>query len=277
MTTIVIPTRGRIGRVRTLEFMAGSPWLDQVWLAAPEDEADRHKWPRVLAHNADGIRDTRQWIMDQAQDDKIIMVDDDLRFATRRLEDHTKFVNSTPGDVTTIFNRLELMLDQAPLVGLAERSGSNRISLKDLPVSMSKRLFSIQAIDTTWFHAAGMSYRPEFMSDFDLVLQALTKGYPSGLLTTHTKDSTSGSNAAGGCSIDRTPERLAASSYRLAELWPDFVTVREAKGWKGDEARTDVRVSWAKAAQAGRDLRTRLGQKQYPTPDWDGLAPEWEI
>lgn len=277
MTTICIPTRGRVGRVRTLEFMAGSPWIDRVWLVAPKGEAEKHKWPRVLAHDVDGIRATRQWIMDQNLDSKVIMVDDDLRFATRRLDDPSKFASSTASDVTTIFNRLELMLDQVPLAGLAERSGANRMSAKDIPVSMSKRLFSVQAIDNGWFHRAKMSYRLEFMSDFDLTLQCLFKGYPSALLTSHAKDSTSGSNAPGGCSIDRTPEALERSSYELARRWPQFVTTREAKGWKGQESRTDVRVAWAQTAKAGIELRDLLGQDQHPTPDWSDIAPEWTL
>lgn len=257
--------------------MAGSPWLEHVWLVVPEDEASKHKWPRVLAHNVDGIRATRQWIMDQNLDRKIIQIDDDLRFSTRRLDDPSKFTSATLADVTTIFNRLELMLDQVPLAGLAERSGANRMSPKDIPVSMSKRLFSVQAIDNEWFHQAKMSYRLEFMSDFDLTLQCLFKGYPSALLTSHAKDSTSGSNASGGCSIDRTPEALERSAYELARRWPDFVTTREAKGWKGQESRTDVRVAWAKTAQAGIELRDLLGQDLHPTPDWEGLAPEWTL
>lgn len=277
MTTICIPTRGRVGRVRTLEFMAGSSWLSHVWLVAPKDEAEKHKWPRVLAHDVNGIRATRQWIMDQNIDDKVIMVDDDLRFSTRRLDDPSKFTSATPKDVNLIFNRLELMLDQVPLAGLAERSGANRMSPKDIPVSMSKRLFSIQAIDNDWFHQAKMSYRIEFMSDFDLTLQCLFKGYPSALLTSHAKDSTSGSNAPGGCSIDRTGEALDRSARELARLWPEFVTLREAKEWKGIGPRTDVRVAWAKTAQTGIELRDLLGQDLHPTPDWEGLAPEWQI
>lgn len=278
MTTICIPTRGRVGRVRTLEFMAGSPWLDEVWLVAPKDEAGKHQWPRVMAHDVEGIRATRQWIMDQNVDSKVIMVDDDLRFSTRRLDDPSKFASATPPHVTTIFNRLELMLDQVPLAGLAERSGANRMSAKDIPVSMSKRLFSVQAIDNDWFHRANMSYRIEFMSDFDLTLQCLFKGYPSALLTSHAKDSTSGSNAPGGCSIDRTGEALDRSARELARLWPDFVTLREAKEWKGIGPRTDVRVAWAKTAQAGIDLRTNLlGIDLHPTPDWSELAPEWTL
>lgn len=277
MTTICIPTRGRVGRVRTLEFMAGSPWLDRVVLVAPKDEALKHYWPRVLAHNVKGIRATRQWIMDQNIDDKVIQVDDDMRFATRRLDDPSKFNSSTPKDVTAIFDRLEAMLDQAPLVGLAERSGANRMSPKDIPVSMSKRLFSVQAIDNEWFHRAKMSYRIEFMSDFDLTLQCLFKGYPSALLTSHAKDSTSGSNAPGGCSIDRTGEALDKSARELARLWPEFVTLREAKEWKGIGPRTDVRVAWAKTAQAGIELRELMGQEQHPTPDWSDIAPEWTL
>lgn len=278
MTTICIPTRGRVGRVRTLEFMAGSSWLDKVVLVAPQDEAPKHNWPRVLAHDVSGIRATRQWIMDQNIDDKVIQVDDDMRFATRRLDDPSKFNSATPGDVTAIFNRLEAMLDQVPLAGLAERSGANRMSPKDIPVSMSKRLFSVQAIDNRWFHQANIRYRLEFMSDFDITLQCLIKGYPSGLLTTHAKDSTSGSNAPGGCSIDRTGEALDKSARELARLWPEFVTLREAKEWKGIGPRTDVRVAWAKCAQAGVYLRENLmGLPTYPTPDWSDLAPEWTL
>lgn len=279
MTTAYIPTRGRVAKQPTYESLV--PTGIQVFLVCPPDEvaAHRAKGRSVLSCPATGVSATRQWIMDNTHDSKVMMFDDDLRFAERLTSNQERFIGATPESTRTLVNRLEAMLDQVPLVGLGNRGGANRVPDKNIPVAMCKRLFDVQCVDTEWFHSEGIKYRMPFMEDFDVNLQALLKGYPSALLTTHTKDNINGANAGGGCSMYRTLEDQAKAARTLAARWPGFVTLREVQAKTAGEwaTRIDVEVRWVKAFKAGVELRDLLGKEQHPTPDWEGLAPEWQI
>lgn len=279
-TAIYIPTRGRWGSQVTYDALEQTGYA--VRLVCPEDEVAAHvkRGRDAVGCPVEGITATRQWIMDWwPMGGKVMMFDDDLRFAVRRIDDPGKFLPATVGDITVMVQRLEAMLDRVPLVGLCNRGGANRVPPSDIPVSMNKRLFDVQCLDAEWFHKNKIVYRQRFMEDFDVSLQALLKGYPTALLTTHTKDNIGGANAGGGCSIYRTPEKQAIAAHQLADRWPGFVKVRvvNAKGSGIWSERTDVTVSWAKAAKAGQELRDILGKDQHPDLDWDDLAPEWTL
>jgi hypothetical protein len=280
VTQIYIPTRGRVGSQVTYDTLVGAI-VNTIALVCPPDEVKAHhaEGRAAIACPAQGITATRQFIMDHCPTGKVLMFDDDLRFAVRRLDDPGKFLPAGGNDVRDMVARLESMLDQVPLVGLCNRGGANRVPPGDIPVSMNKRLFDVQCVDAEWFHKNKIVYRQRFMEDFDVSLQALLKGYPTALLTTHTKDNIGGANAGGGCSIYRTPEKQAIAARQLADRWPGFVKVRvvNAKGSGIWSERTDVTVQWAQAAKAGRELRDILGMDQHPTPDWSDLAPEWTL
>jgi len=254
--------------------------LECVLICPPDEfKAHRGKGYNALPCPTNGITATRQWIMDNIQSRKIMMFDDDLRFAYRSLENPGRFKQCERKDHRVMLERLELLLDQVPLVGLCNRGGANNTPKKDIPVAMNKRLFDVQCIDTEWFHREGITYRQPFMEDFDVCLQAHLKGFPSAMLTTHTKDNVGGAAAGGGCSIYRTMDKQFAAAHALADLWSGFVSTREVQAKSGNEwaTRTDVKVKWVEAFKAGCVLRDLLGQEQFPAPDWSEIAPEWSL
>lgn len=279
MTGVYIPTRGRVARQPTHDTLV--PTGIPVFLVCPQDEVAAHKAQgrNAIPCPAVGIAATRQWIMEYAHETKVLMFDDDLRFAERTLANPGRFVNADNHSVRLMLHRLESMLDQVPLVGLGNRGGANRVEAKNIPVALNKRLFDVHCVDTEWFKAEGIKYRLPFMEDFDVNLQALLKGYPTGLLTTHTKDNIGGANAGGGCSMYRTLDKQEAAARELVRLWPGFVSLREVKAKTAGEwsTRIDVKVKWVEAFKAGVELRDLLGKTQHPTPDWEGLAPEWQL
>src|SRR3954447_20798719 len=96
MTVVCIPTRGRAYEQRTLDYLRGTKWEDRTWLGVPNEEHGLHNYPRVLAHNVDGISATRQWIVENAYHaDQVIMLDDDLLFSVRRKDEPAKFTKGT--------------------------------------------------------------------------------------------------------------------------------------------------------------------------------------
>lgn len=279
MTIVYIPTRGRVARQPTYDALLPSG-IEIVLVCPPEEVAGHMAQGRAAwACPAQGISATRQWIMDNAFDQKVMMFDDDLRFAERTLANPGRFVNADLKSIRTMLDRLEAMLDQVPLAGLGNRGGANRVPMQNIPVAMNKRLFDVHCVDTRWFKSEGIKYRLPLMEDFDVNLQALLKGYPTGLLTTHTKDNIGGANAGGGCSTYRTLEKQEKAARALEKLWPGFVSLREVEAKASNEwaKRIDVKVMWVQAFNAGCELRDLLGKEQHPEPNWEGFAPEWEL
>lgn len=285
MMHIYIPTRGRVGAQHThadLHEALGWTTANRITLVTDPFEADlleRHvEGARVLECEAEGIANTRQFIMDWHRDHhpdepKLFMVDDDLKFATRRLDNPAKFIPAEPEELDLAFTRMYKMLDQVAVVGMCNRSGGNR---QPVPVQNNGRIHDLMGLNLDMVDTfEGRINRLPLMEDFDITLQALTAGFPVALLSTHCKDDRGGSNAPGGCSEYRTLSAQADAAHALAEQWPGLVrTVRKKAVWKGDmagEQRTDVVVQWAKAREWG------LNHGSFPTndPDWSTLAPEW--
>lgn len=277
MTTVCIPTRGRAYDQRTLGYLRGTKWENRTYLVVPQEEVHLHSYDRIMAHDAEGISATRQWIVDSTTDD-VIMLDDDLMFAVRRKDDPSKFNKATQDDVVNILDTLEAMLDLVPVCGLSARQGGNNLADAP-PVLLNTRINAVHAISCQWMHDNNVRYRKTFMEDFDMVLQVLSLGVPTASLTTHAWDNYK-TNAPGGCSIYRTLEGQAAASYDLEATWPDFVTSVEKTqkgGGEGWAKRIDVRVQWQKAARAGVLNRDMLGLEPWPELDWSRIFPAWGL
>lgn len=272
MTTIYIPTAGRVQKQHTWRFISPG-WRQRTVLVAPPGDAARLDllgYP-VLACPAKGIGDTRQWILDQhdvaEHGPTLVMADDDLRFARRRLDDPTKFLPmDSPEQFDALMAQLEYMMHQVAFGGLANRGGAH---LHTGRYRVNGRIHDFQVFNVPVARAEGVrANRVRFMEDFDVALQFLTKGYPTALLNTFAKDDIGGSNAPGGCSSYRDGAGQAEAAAELHRLFPDFVTPVIKKGWQGDMAgtRTDVRVQWKKAFEAGCARRELLGRPQEVLP-----------
>lgn len=270
--TTYIPTYRRVGKQETWSWLPDAV-RENTYLVAPEDEADTLDMLgyNVLACPVQGIGNTRQWIIDQhdrARGNVVLMMDDDLKFSARRMDEPTKFHKPAKGSapIQDMFNQLNHMMLHVPFGGLAARSGANRVVE---PYRLNSRIYDTWAINVDVAADLGIRVnRLPFMEDFDTALQFLTKGYASLSLNTYVKDD-SGSNATGGCSEYRDDAGQDLAAMQLAAMWPDYVTLTERPGWNGmDGTRTDVRVAWQKAHKAGREARDMLGQPQEPELDW---------
>ena len=266
MPDIYIPTYGRVHRQETLNALPDR-WAARTALVCRPEEAEalRSRYGvTVVACPAKGIAPTRQWLLDNHEGDRFIMLDDDLKFAMRRMDEPTKFLRLEPRD-----DRIEIMLDTLwraldlfPVVGLASRGGANRETAE---WRYNQRIWDVMGLRVDVARRNGFRYRLPLMEDFDLHLQFLTHGYPSAMLNSFTKDDF-GSNAPGGCSTYRDASMQAAASTDLTLEWPDFVTLRQTKNdWgNGMEQRMDVTVMWAKAFKTGVVWRKANG-----LPTWE--------
>jgi hypothetical protein len=206
----------------------------------------------VLPDHIRKLADTRQYLFETREADRICILDDDLDFAVRRTDDPTKFREAEPKDVLDMFETIEGLLEIAySIVGVAAREGANR---NIAPYLYRTRQMRIHAINVQTYRRLGIRFdRVEVMEDFDVTLQFLEAGYSNVVLNNYVTNQR-GSNTEGGCSHYRTLECQEAAANRLAELHPGIVKVVKKKtktSWGGQE-RTDVIVGWKKAYGKGR-------------------------
>jgi hypothetical protein len=91
----------------------------------------------------------------------------------------------------------------------------------------------------------------------------LLNGYPNAILTETCVDQREfGKKASkikrdeGGCARERTIEASDAEAYRLAELFPGYVSVTERK-YQSSTPRKEVIVQWQKALEYGLSQRSK--------------------
>ena len=253
---LYIPTYGRTRQQVTLNTI---PEIirKRVVLVVYEEEA--HAFPgqhiMVVPKDVKGIAAKRQFIMENHDvalfGPHIVMLDDDLRFFTRRLDDPTKFEKSSDDDVIDMFNEIGTQLLEFGHVGILGREGGNRITEEFV---YNTRMMRVLAYDTNLFRHLGIDFRRGGnMCDFDVTLQYLRKGYPNCVCAKWVQDQGT-SNAPGGCSITRTPEVQTADAQRLHDNHPQFVELvtKTTKTAWGGQGRTDVQVQWKRAFNADR-------------------------
>jgi hypothetical protein len=205
-----------------------------------------------------GIGKVRQYALDECRrtGDTFVMLDDDLRFATRRDDDPTKFRDSTPEEIERMFSILDNALEGYAHVGVASREGGNR--------NTDEFVYNTRNLRILGFNAKMIPEYVRFdrlpvMEDFDVALQLLRLGLPSVQINWIVHDQKQ-SNAPGGCSTYRTKEVQREAAYGLAREHPEFVTVveKETKTAWGGGVRTDVRIAWKKAYAAGASSKAMV-------------------
>ena len=248
---IYIHTAGRPDKQTTLKSF--SPELiKRTRLVVQDAEKDRYyKFPNVvvLPGDIDRLSPTRQWILENAESNKFVMMDDDLTFAFRTFSSGTKLHKAELDNVAVMFHEIETALDHHIHVGVSAREGNNRVKADFKEIARMMRLL---AYDKQKVLDTGAKFdRIDTKQDFDMTLQLLRKGYKNLVFYKYAHNQ-SGSNARGGCSVYRNPEMMDRCSNELAALHPDFVKVVEkyTKTSWGVGIRTDVRIAWKKAYES---------------------------
>src|SRR5262249_44543226 len=179
--------------------------------------------------------------------DKIIMLDDDLGFATRISENGTHLRPIQGEELIPEFQRIEDKLGPAfPHVGFRTRQFNNsENSGWTIPVRMQYTTGYCLPIVVKECELG----RIETREDMDVTLQLLRKGYPNAVWQTTINDQRK-YDAPGGCTNERTIERSNADAYRLAELHPGYVSV-VGKPYKVSVPRVEVICQWQKALADG--------------------------
>lgn len=252
--TIFIPTYGRSGSQVTFANLPEKVRSKAYLVVQNREKHLYDAFPRklILPPKIQTVAPTRQWIMEWAYrhgEDYVVMLDDDIRFATRRKDDPTKFTDATDKDIVAMLESIYEMLGSYAHVGVLAREGGNRRTEVHV---YNTRMTRILAYDTKVFIDNKIKFnRLPLQEDFDVTLQLLRRGCENAVLCNWVHDQKQ-SNAPGGCSTFRTKEMHDANAEALASLHPDFVKVVEktTKGAWGGGTRKDVVVQWKKAYQS---------------------------
>ena len=247
---LYIPSSGRAAEQYTLRQLSPE-WRKKTFVVVPEAEIDNYhlyipKDIGLLGCPHKGIGPTRQFIVAAAYPDKVVMMDDDLRFFRRRLDDRTKFEDAYENDLDNMLSAIEHHLKDYPLVGVCASEGGNRYPDQ---FYYNGRLLRVLAYDTIVLATQDIDFRTlPVMEDFYVALSLLTRGYENLMLSDWCHNQR-GSNERGGCSQYRTMKMQRDAALMLKQYFPKFVTVVKKKtktAWGGEE-RTDVRIQWKRA------------------------------
>lgn len=251
---IYIPTKGRITNDRTWKYLPGF-WKDRATLVCPSNEVEAHikAGRNAIACDLQGISAVRQWIIDNADTDHILMTDDDHDFYIRKSPEAWNLRYMDQNDVYKLMDDIALCLEGGEaFVGLSSRQGNN--NMYPHTTKRNLRNCNMYAVNRKILKHHGIRFDAlPLMEDFYVQLSLLTKGI-STLTITDRAWAQPTSNAKGGCSTYRNKELQEQAATMLKEAFPDFVklvTKQNKSGWEGMENRTDVIISWKKAYESG--------------------------
>lgn len=254
---IVIPTKGRMPRQATLSYLPPE-WCARTTLVVNEADAALRglydlRGASVLVHPpyVDTIAKKRAWIIEQPQFNKIVMFDDDLRFAIRR-DGSTKLYQADADEIDAQLRWLENMLHTYIHAGWSARQGNNNV---EDPVICTARMMFVLGYDCGAIRELVASGKVQLnrvrtREDMELTVQLLKLGHNNVVNFVIAADQVSGFAAKGGCSEERTIDSTSEDAEAFAALHPGIVKVVE-KSYKGSPNRKEVIVQWKKAYRAG--------------------------
>jgi hypothetical protein len=271
---IYIPTRGRVKNQLTLRSLP--PQLqEQAILVCPKDEIRRHEVEcrydniktNFLAQPDDikFIADKRKWLVDTCPEDKMVMLDDDLRFAIRREDNPGLFRKATNDDILKAFQELEEILsEEVPHVSFAARGMSIGDAAKRGGWQEAKRAMYVLGYYLPIAKHSVEWGRIRIREDMDVTLQLLSMGYPNKVNYSFVTDQKAFCKGGGDSPDERTVQISNDAARQLQQLHPGYVTLSE-KTFTNSPSRTEVICAWQKCLKDGIAFRTQWLKDQNVT------------
>lgn len=265
---IYIPTYRRVDRQKTLGKIPKT-WLPHTTLIC--DETDYPDLvaltgraaeisgvcPNVVVSPAKTIAKKRVWILEHAakkRRDRILMLDDDLRFCIRRgprREDNTFYLpDATKKEFSKELWKLDEILKEYAHASISARAANS--SFKEETWRANTRCMYALGYNVPIVMKHCKLGRIEHREDMELCLQLLTQGFESRVLVSLSTDQGYTYNAKGGASLQRTVEASNADAYKLAKMFPKFVKTKQ-KDYKQSVPRVEVIVQWRQAYQSSQE------------------------
>jgi hypothetical protein len=252
---IVIPTYGRVYQ-KTYSNLPEKIQEQVIFFKQQGDPAVLdHQHQVTLPENIKTIAATRDFIIDWAYPESVLMLDDDLEFATRREENLKLLQKSTETEILRFLQWAKISLDDEGIahIAMSPREGA---SYNVDPIISPGRPMRVLGYNTRILRQYNIRFEEfQLMEDFHVALALLTRGYENCIYNNMTHNQGGSNNQPGGCTGWRTLEMQAAAAYQLEAKYPQFVkaVVKQTKtSWQGKE-RVDVRIQWVKALRYGRE------------------------
>ena len=285
---LIITTHGRKDKQLTLESLIGSGLMQRTTLVCPQKE---YGYLRSLRDDYNVVAqpdpnwylpEKRDWVVKEwvrRGHDKIVLLDDDLRFSTRISKDDWHLRPITGKELAAEFQRLEDKLGpEFPHVGFAQRQGNNTIEevgwkTPGKQVCMMAYYLPIVAKEVDW----GLVV---CRGDMCATLQLLLKGYPNAVLTETCHDQRE-FDAPGGCSRYRTVEMLNSEAEKFVSLFPGYASIAQkeynkktSKSDKKDSAiRLELIIQWQKALKDGQNARNQRNEREGCLTESSQVSP----
>lgn len=266
---IAIPTLGRVHNQLTLNRLPYYLWGDVILVCPPvEVKAHREENPGVdvVGCGEIGIGRTRDWILNEMYlrgEEKVLMLDDDLKFYRRKTNGAVNLRDATVEEMPDMIDMIDALLDHYVQVGMVIRQSAGHIDDTHSDYMENNRVMTVHAYQVEAVHKHGWRFvaptDPDLvvMEDFNMTLQILLAGQMNAIISSWAFGQ-SESNAEGGCSYYRTGSVQEESAILLSQKYPNVVKLREKTtktAWAGvaseEGTRTDVTVYWKKAYEIG--------------------------
>jgi len=241
---IYIPTLGREGRQITLKSIP-EEWKDRVFLVCPS--AENHEWDNridVPEYCIGSVAKTRQFILDSSESKFVGMLDDDLSFYERDSIILTKTTRLE--SIEKYFSLMESWLMSGDVYCTQANSFMSHNNPEEYYYGKPSHSHFVNRdyLKSKDIRFDALSY----FEDFHVPLSVLECGKRlriSGKYIAKEKEA----NASGGCSINRTADNNKTAMYKLQELHPKYVTLKEEEGATNQNLVVDLkmRISFKKA------------------------------
>ena len=259
---IYVHTYNRLDKQKTLERLDAIK--EHVWLVIQHRERKLYdniydsKRMIVLPKHIQTLSPTRQWLLENADTDKMVMADDDLYFYRRRCFSNHHSRKTTNRDVWRMYHWLDWALDHYMHAGITHRYFNTDEKIIDECCEMSCFLGYRKEVNDL-----GCRFdRVPLAQDHDMTLQLLEKGYPN--LVNFYFSYSQLPQAPGGVSDYRTFELLEQVAHEMARLHPGTVKVVKKHPktnihWKkldpsGKGERVAFTCKWKKAFEMSKGL-----------------------
>jgi hypothetical protein len=193
-----------------------------------------------------GLPKALQFCVDVEPSNRIIIMDDDLRFACRGPD--LKLHQITAPEMEDMLNWLMESLVHTVHAGISARQGNNN---EPHPVRSCTSMRSVLAYDLDYIRAHDIRFnRTVSKNDYDVTLQLLEQGCPNLVSFKYTHDQIGGPTLAGGTTEYRTADIHKKATDELVALHPRYVkrVYKEKEEWQNTGGgRWDVQVQWQKA------------------------------
>jgi len=257
---IFIPTKNRQDIQHTAKNLAEAG-IEAIYVIDENDHPPVDPPFEFVRIDCTGISNVRQAIINLSDDNKILMMDDDLSFFVRDSLESESLRLAKPFEIADMIQWLDVALNEYAHASISARTQNfqctYRLQKANAFTLETVRPYRIYGFDKSIVEGEklefGAGLKINVQDDFHITLELLELGYPN-IVNFKYAHEQRGSNSRGGAATYRNIELLEKCAQNLKQRHPKVVKVVQKKtinSWGGTLERpvfrTDVIIQWQKA------------------------------